>query len=503
MARSLRGLPPDGVPVRWRVVIGVLAALLFGVALTLQARGWTALIVEAGGSCGSRRGVSSGTCPRGSGVTMGLAFVVLVIALPVALVALIGGLKARLGTMVLAVVALAGIVPGQMIFAWAHGPTLGTVWQASGENPDDVEGQGSWLHGSTVVRARFDRLTAYDIATGDVRWTFTVPAPAVLCAMSGAPEGGTGAVGYGEEDGACARLAAVDLTNGRPLWTKDLAPEPGPGVTAGPPRGASPNMVALTRDAVVVRTGGALRAFGLRDGADRWTRPAGKNCEFDGVIGGSTAVLAELRCPVTPQKIVAVDVTTGRSRWETPAPLRSSSADITLLSAAPAVARVHEGGKRGIDAVLSFDDAGRTRATIEVEDGPWRLTSGSSLFEVAPLDPLMVLGDRLVARASGAGGRSEIRVYGLTDGRRLWSTPLEDIEAVHVEPSRVLVLTDGPRSPDLTALSMRDGAKTYLGTTRFRWLSSAVALYSHGDRYVLVAEDGTGSDSFPVAVVKE
>lgn len=66
----------------------------------------------------------------------------------------------------------------------------------------------------------------------------------------------------------------------------------------------------------------------------------------------------------------------------------------------------------------------------------------------------------------------------------------------------MLVLTDGPRHPDLYALSLRDGKRKYLGVTPFDWLTSDVALYSQGDRYVVVAERATTPKTFPVAVVK-
>jgi hypothetical protein len=55
-------LYPQLEPVKQRsltvrtVVIGLLAALGLGIALTLQVRSWGAVAIEAGGSCGSSRG---------------------------------------------------------------------------------------------------------------------------------------------------------------------------------------------------------------------------------------------------------------------------------------------------------------------------------------------------------------------------------------------------------------------------------------------------------------
>ncbi|SEG56055.1 PQQ-like domain-containing protein [Thermomonospora echinospora] len=521
MASESAGKRLARVPVK-RLAIGLVAAFALGVAVTLQVRNWHALGVESGGSCGSGEGVSYGNCPRGSTLMLTLSFLSLIVTVPVAFVALVSGLKARLGLPVLAVAALLGVVPGQLLFGWLHGDVLETAWAAARERPSGVQGEGSWLHGSTVIRARFDRLSAYDLATGDVRWVYHVPAPQVLCAMSRGADGGVGLVGYGKENDMCSQVAAVNLSNGRALWTKDLAAaateeylrglppqtreqyrRPG-GLTVplSLPRGTTPDMVAVAGDVAVVQTDRLLQGFGLREGEKSWERQADERCRFDDVAGGAGQFLVEVTCAEAAPKLWAVDPADGKTRWEVPVPIRSTSANVTLLSASPAVAHVREGGQRGIDVVVSLDQSGRILATVEIDDGHRRLNTSDAGFDAAPVRGLMVQGDLLVASAQKDRGRNDLQAYGLGDGRLRWSTRVEDIEAVQAERDRVLVLVDGPRAPDLLSLSLRDGRATHLGVTRFRWLTSDVALYSQGGRYVVVSEDATSVDAFPVAVLR-
>jgi len=210
------------------------------------------------------------------------------------------------------------------------------------------------------------------------------------------------------------------------------------------------------------------------------------------------------RCADQPPRLRAVDPVTGKVRWEIPVSTRSASAEITLLSAVPAVVRIREEGRRGIDTVVSFDDRGRARATIEVEDGRRRLDALEIYaFAAAPLHGLMVQGDRLVTIAEEER-RTYVQAYGLDDGRLLWSTAMPDIKGIAVEPERVSLLVGSFRSPDLLTLSMRDGEKSRLGVTGFRPLGSKVMLHPRGDRYAVVCEEScktTSDEEFSLAVI--
>jgi hypothetical protein len=58
------------------------------------------------------------------------------------------------------------------------------VWEARHAGRADTEVLGTWQAGGLVVRAAFDRLRAFDIATGEQRWDWDVPGRDVLSAMA-------------------------------------------------------------------------------------------------------------------------------------------------------------------------------------------------------------------------------------------------------------------------------------------------------------------------------
>lgn len=506
-------------------VLGLLGAVLLGALVTVQVLYWHALGVESGGRCGSGGDdFSYDSCPYRSGLLLSVSFFPLFIVLPMAL-SLLPVLGGKVGTLVLVVATALGVLPGREFFHWVHGPTLSPLWTAPAERPADAETLGSWLHGSTVVRARFDKVVGQDLATGNVRWIYRIPYPHVLCTMSRDTGDGVGLVGYGEEEKACSRIAAVDLSTGRVLWTRNLAAGsanngllkdvPAELRRTGPsdlsleellhlPTGTTPDLTAVAGDVAAVRAGRALWGVGLRDGRGRWAQLSPKGCRFVKISGGAGGLLAVARCADQPPRLRAVDPVTGKVRWEIPVSTRSASAEITLLSAVPAVVRIREEGRRGIDTVVSFDDRGRARATIEVEDGRRRLDAREIYaFAAAPLHGLMVQGDRLVTIAEEER-RTYVQAYGLDDGRLLWSTAMPDIKGIAVEPERVSLLVGSFRSPDLLTLSMRDGEKSRLGVTGFRPLGSKVMLHPRGDRYAVVCEEScktTSDEEFSLAVI--
>ncbi len=200
-----------------RIVVGVLAAVGVGLALTLLVRSWGALAAETGGSCG---GTYQNECPQGLSVMLTLSIISLFILVPVMFGALLK--TPKIGCLSALAAIAVGIYPGLAIFNGLHGKTLGPVWQAPYDQGSNERASGSWGLDGTVVRARFDGLIAYDVATGHQRWTFPVPGQQVLCGMSRHLAGGVGLVAYALENQTCDQVAAIDTTTGRQLWTRKL-----------------------------------------------------------------------------------------------------------------------------------------------------------------------------------------------------------------------------------------------------------------------------------------
>ncbi|MET8437146.1 PQQ-binding-like beta-propeller repeat protein [Streptomyces sp900116325] len=105
---------------------------------------------------------------------------------------------------------------------------LRPVWKSDkdrsrGDTYED-EPLGGRLIGELVVRADFDRLRAYDIGTGTVRWTWPVPGRDVLVTVSPDADDGIALVLHHDEASSSSGLptvTAVDLATGKQVWSRD------------------------------------------------------------------------------------------------------------------------------------------------------------------------------------------------------------------------------------------------------------------------------------------
>jgi outer membrane protein assembly factor BamB len=487
-----------------RVVVGLPAAVGLGIALTLQVRSWGAVGSEAGGSCGTNRG----PCPHGTTPMLLLSFFALFVLVPLGGVAIVRSLKgpdvaSRLFGVVLLAAVVAGVYPGTMIFQWAHGKTLGTVWQAPFESGGITQGaDGSWVSGSTVIRARFDGLTAYDVATGHQRWTFPIPGRQVLCAMSRHTAGDIGLIGYGTENKPCNRLVAVDLTDGRQLWDQAR-----PGTSQ--PSSTTPDSIDIAGHAAVVDAGDAIVALDLHTGVKRWSAGPGKTetttCRFDHLTGGDAQVVTEVDCPQQTPRIRALDPANGRPRWDGTVPSQADSMNISLLSASPAVVYVTEGGKRGADVVVAFDDSGRVGARIPALNGTERFDSSTYGFDAVPVRRMFVANGVFVTATRFDNGEYSVIGFDLTDGRRLWTKSLgrNSIDVMQVSGDTVFAISGSSYSAELHMLGLHDG-KQQGGTEvlGLGHLDDRTALYPVGDYYAFVGEKGYSPWYRPLAVTK-
>jgi outer membrane protein assembly factor BamB len=487
-----------------RVLIGLSAAVGLGIALTLQVRSWAAVGNEAGGSCGTNRG----PCPHGTTPMLLLSFFALFPLIPLGGFVIVRSLKgpdvaSRLFGVVLLAAVVGGVYPGTAIFQWAHGKTLGVVWRApfeSGGTSQDAD--GSWVSGSTVIRARFDGLTAYDVATGRQRWTLPVPGRQVLCAMSRHTAGDIGLIAYGAESRPCDRLVAVDLTGGRQLW--DQA-RPG----TGPPSTTTPDSIDVAGQIAVMDTDDAIVALDLRTGVKRWSADPGKTetttCRFGHLTGGDAQVVTEVDCPEQTPRIRALNLADGRPRWDATVPSQADSMNISLLSGSPAVVYLSEGGKRGADAVVAFDDSGRVRARIPAQNGTEQFDSSTYGFDAVPVRRMFVASGVFVTATRSDNGKHSVIGFDLTDGRRLWAKSLghSSIDVMQVSGDTVLAISGSFYSAELHLLGLHDGRQQ--GDTQvlaLGHLGDRTALYPVGDYYVFVSEKGYSPWYRPLVATK-
>lgn len=475
-------------------VIGLgLAAAVAGIGVVLHVRGWSALVSEAKGRCGSR----SRECPQGLGAVLLLAFACTFAGCFGAAAVVKPSIKranvrrpgsVRRWSAIAAVGGLlAGIWPGVLVYDGLRGQFLEVQWSAPPDRPANVRMVGNWVHDDLVVRVRPDRLTAYT-ARG-VAWTTEVPGRNAVCAVSRDAESGIGLVAWATDGQPCATVVALDLRTGQPLWqrTRSAAGRFGATVTGG---------LAIAGDVVVFTEATGVRAAGLRENDDRWHLDLGAGCKPDGVAGDTGQVTVLFGCEDGSRHVVTVDSGTGRERWRAAIPVEPQ-AETVLLAARPVVVYAAEYGSRGADVFLSFGDDGRVRARIPRSGEDYELPPAADRNSgtAAP----SVQGGRLLTPVGTPGDykRTAVAAFSLETGARLWRTELEDeVGAIGPTAGGLLV---GSKDLRIRELSPSDGTVTAsLPVRGTRYLSSMDIRKPEGG-YAILAEDGVANP--PVLMV--
>ncbi|WP_225800097.1 PQQ-binding-like beta-propeller repeat protein [Streptomyces sp. NK15101] len=306
------------------------------------------------------------------------------------------------------------------------GDSMERVWDAPRDRPAAEYGNAAWAVGDTVVRSRFDAVTAFDARSGKRRWEYTVPGRAEICTTSTAASDAVALIVLDDSREGCATVAAIDLKDGRELWRTGRR---GPGGDVATGAGLA---VILDTDerwdsehaegtGPVLRGDQALRAVDLRTGAPRWKAAVPKGCLPRGVAVAPERVLAALTCAGDEAELAAFAPADGRPRWTVPLGERrpvAADASVSFLSAEPTVLKVVEPTRHGVNAFLAFGQDGRRQGRIDafgkhaaVADGKLLLTSGGGVvaFDLASGDEAWRAGSedhrRSVTAMHAGGGR--------------------------------------------------------------------------------------------------
>ncbi|MGE7391153.1 PQQ-binding-like beta-propeller repeat protein [Streptomyces sp. NPDC004126] len=357
--------------------------------------------------------------------------------------------------LVAVVVALAALWPGWRAYEWMRGPQMYVSGWQMADGSGAAKPLGVWAPpdqgGGLLVRARVDGLVAFD---GEGRHGWRLPAPdrAPLCALGRATSAGIGLVVHEEGARGCgARVTAVELTEGRRLWTRETAGQP----------------VAAVGGTAVLAQPDAVLGLDLREGGELWRLPVAADCRVGAVDGagsggrhgagaGAGAAGAGAVGPVVyveecgggaRSRVVAVDARTGARAWETALPTASPLSELRVLSATPLAVRVKESVPLGTDAVLLFDAGGAIRGQVP-----------AAALEGEPL-----VTDGLLVSAVKTGKKSGVAAYSLTDGRRAWQRGLGEERVLGLapaeQPGEVAVVSTDHWWTYLTRLGRDDGGR--------------------------------------------
>ncbi|MFC8586633.1 PQQ-binding-like beta-propeller repeat protein [Streptomyces sp. NPDC057217] len=406
------------------------------------------------------------------------------------------------------------LVAGLATGCSASGGSLSVVWEAPADSDTREYGNGAWLVGDTLVRSRYDAVTAFEAGTGKGRWEYAPPAQEHICAVSRRTAGSVVLIARGNMTGAgCSTVAALDLTTGRERWHTSRAP--GDLTETLTDTVAVGGGLAVLRDtddmwALDVRPAvpgsKALRAFDLRTGAPRWTAAVPEGCVPEQVGAGERQVVAVLACGRTELRLAAFDPADGRQRWTaalggraTPVP----DGQVTLRSAEPAVVQTGGTAEGQPGAFLAFDGGGRPTGRIETTGGYGTVQAHTPAL-VAVADGRLYLGAESREREAY---RDRVVAFDLTSGGQVW---LEDVavagglRALDVTGGRVTVLADrGSRHDGLDELRVLDAAtgdekesfETGLDVARAEGEPADLFVY---EKLIVAVRQGAGARPFSV-----
>ncbi|QGV80721.1 PQQ-binding-like beta-propeller repeat protein [Streptomyces ficellus] len=404
------------------------------------------------------------------------------------------------------------------------GDAMVRTWTAAKDRPtDDTLANDTWVVGDVAVRSRFDAVTGFGLAEGqDGRklWEYVPPGRTRICGSAEHADASVLLVAYGEEGGdhsapaapgkGCATVLALDLKNGRQLWTAQRKvatgrfDEPAPFLDAG---GGIAVVAHDHRDARQARTKddhASLRAVDLRTGRPYWTAAVPDKCGPHGVAAGKGQVFAVLECggeetdefgrgstDGAELHMAAFDRATGALEWKVPLDARlpmDLGAVVSIESTDPLVLAVGRDGSLDEGTYLSFSQDGRPRPGIEFDGDHGK---------IAAADPTQtaIVGERLYALPGyyEKGEHHTLVAYDLTTGENVWAEPLDEPAAALIaHGDRITVLGEwSTQASDITDLFVFDAADgEELDERHFRDEVPGSRFYEHRGRLIAAGSGG-------------
>lgn len=413
--------------------------------------------------------------------------------------------------------AVVGALLGLAVFVSFAGDGLNDSWKAPLDRPSTTRAVGSWTAGDLVVRVRPDVVVAYRSATGAVVWRWTPPGEDSVCAMSrgtgqaggadgsaGAGAGvwvGVGLIGHSPHDRPCSAVTSLSLADGKEGWTAAVdAP-------ARDGDAAAPDVVAVAGQHAVLQEKGGWRAVRLTDGSDVWRGTADAGCSPLQVAAGVQDVVTVAQCGEAAPVLRSLAAADGQERTRIALPAAGGLKNLAVVSVDPLAVWVDAQGERGTHAVLSYDRAGRQRASIPVAGDEYDLDvmlgglHAFDEFDARPLFGGVVVGDLFIVPGEKPGdvtisggthpsrsATGRLVAYSLTDGGQRWTAALDDqVTGVAVDGTSVWAMTRGRIARVDAATGRRTAELDVNGTASLYPVDLSV---SGRERFTVVAEDG-------------
>ncbi|MFJ2192487.1 PQQ-binding-like beta-propeller repeat protein [Kitasatospora sp. NPDC087861] len=335
------------------------------------------------------------------------------------------------------------------------------AWSAAKAANADSSTQmlGIWGTDKVAVRADSAGIRAFNTSDGKEAWTIPVPAGSKeLCSASYSTNSKSiAAVSFNTGDSDCSTVGAVDISQGKLLWTVKVSND----------RVSSPTLSVT--DKVVAIGGNVVGGLSIDNGSAVWQfQPRDKDCSLYGRAAGNQLAVSD-RCyggSGPKSQLVIVDADSGKAA-STPITLTGTIERIDKVVQDQPLVLLMSSGPNG-DYILPFDKTNKPGNQMSVKEpgaDSLRLSGQSDAYTQN-----VVSGTTLYAQITGT--KSAVNAYDLTTGKRLWSaasaTSSQDIRLVSGTDKdgkvRAIVSQGYNKPARLVTLSPTDGSMTDLGT---------------------------------------
>ncbi|MEU1283864.1 PQQ-binding-like beta-propeller repeat protein [Kitasatospora sp. NPDC005856] len=369
------------------------------------------------------------------------------------------------------------------------GGTFNVAWSAPKPAGADSSTQmlGVWGTDKLAVRVDGSGIRAYNLTDGKEAWTIPVPAGSKeLCTASyGANSKGVAAVSFNTGDSDCSTVGAVDLAQGKLLWSVKVSAD----------RMSSPTL-SVTENVVAVG-GNAVGALNIATGQPAWQyQPRDKDCILRGKAAGVQIAVSD-RCYGTSgpkSQLVLVNAETGKPA-STPITLTGNIEEVDSVIQDKPLVLLMSNGPQG-DYLLPFDKDNKPGNQMSVKE------PGSDSLRLSGQDEAVtrnvVSGTTLYVQVSGS--KAGINAYDLNTGKRLWaatsgsaSNDMRLVAGTDKDGKVRAVVDQGYNKPArLVTLSPTDGSLSDIGTMA---MPSSMSIGSSSSEY-LISDDGAAVYAF-------
>ncbi|MEU9046812.1 MULTISPECIES: PQQ-binding-like beta-propeller repeat protein [unclassified Kitasatospora] len=378
-----------------------------------------------------------------------------------------------------------GTSPGPVV----KGATFNVAWSApKGANTDSSNQMlGVWGTDKLAIRVDSSGVKAYNLTDGKEAWTIPVPAGSkeICTASYGANSKGIAAIAFNTGDSDCSTIGAVDLNQGKLLWS----------VKASADRMSSPTLSVT--DNVVAIGGSTVGALNIANGLAAWQfQPRDKDCSLHGRAAGAQIAVSD-RCyggSGPKSQLVIVNAETGKAA-STPITLTGSIEEVDQVVQDKPLVLLMSSGPQG-DYILPFDKDNKPGNQMSVKE------PGSDSLRLSgqgeALTRNVVSGSTLYVQVSGT--KPGINAYDLNTGKRLWaaaaasaSNDMRLVSGTDKDGKVRAVVEQGYDKPArLVTLSPTDGSMTDIGTIA---MPNGLDIGTSTSEY-LISDDGSAVYAF-------